>query len=77
VPVLCSLDWARPYVVRYTVDTKEHNGWYYYITLWAIAPSYRDEVIITGHQWTDPMSYGSIQAEGSPAKSVGTNLCGV
>lgn len=27
-------------VVRYTVDTKKHDGWYYYKSLWAIAPSY-------------------------------------
>jgi hypothetical protein len=26
-------------VARYTVDTREHEGWYYYKTLWAIAPS--------------------------------------
>lgn len=25
-------------VVRYTEDTKQHAGWYYYKTLWAIAP---------------------------------------
>ena len=35
-------------VVRYTVDTKEHDGWYYYKTLWAIAPSYTGKVVITG-----------------------------
>ena len=27
-------------VVRYTVDTQKHGGWYYYKTLWAIAPGY-------------------------------------
>ena len=37
-------------VVRYTVDTKEHDGWYYYKTLWAIAPSYTGHVVITGDQ---------------------------
>jgi hypothetical protein len=37
-------------VVRYTVDTKEHRGWYYYKTLWAIAPSYTGSVVITGKQ---------------------------
>jgi hypothetical protein len=37
-------------VVRYTVDTKAHNGWYYYKTLWAIAPSYTGSVVITGKE---------------------------
>lgn len=37
-------------VVRYKVDTKEHDGWYYYKTLWAIAPSYTGNVVITGEQ---------------------------
>ena len=35
-------------VVRYTVDTKKHGGWYYYKTLWAIAPGYTGSVVITG-----------------------------
>jgi len=37
-------------VVRYTVDTMRHDGWYYYKTLWAIAPTYAGEVVITGRQ---------------------------
>jgi hypothetical protein len=37
-------------VIRYTVDTKKHDGWYYYKTLWAIAPSYTGSVAITGRQ---------------------------
>ena len=37
-------------VVRYTVDTRRHDGWYYYKTLWAIAPTYAGEVVITGKQ---------------------------
>ncbi len=37
-------------VVRYTVDTRSHDGWYYYKTLWAIAPTYAGEVVITGKQ---------------------------
>jgi hypothetical protein len=28
-------------VVRYTVDTRRHDGWYYYKTLWAISPTSR------------------------------------
>jgi hypothetical protein len=35
-------------VVRYTVDTQKHGGWYYYKTLWAIAPGYKGSVVITG-----------------------------
>jgi hypothetical protein len=37
-------------VVRYTVDTKKHDGWYCYKTLWAIAPSYTGSVVISGQQ---------------------------
>lgn len=37
-------------VVRYTVDTRRHDGWYYYKTLWAISPTYAGEVAITGKQ---------------------------
>jgi hypothetical protein len=37
-------------VVRYKVDTRSHNGWHYYKTLWAIAPSYAGGVVITGKQ---------------------------
>jgi hypothetical protein len=37
-------------VVRYTVDTRSHDGWHYYKTLWAIAPTYAGKVVITGTQ---------------------------
>jgi hypothetical protein len=37
-------------VVRYTVDTRSHDGWYYYKTLWAIVPAYAGGVVITGSQ---------------------------
>ena len=37
-------------VVRYTVDTRSHAGWHYYKTLWAIAPTYAGEVVVTGKQ---------------------------
>jgi hypothetical protein len=37
-------------VVRYTVDTRRHQGWYYYKTLWAIAPTYAGGVVISGRQ---------------------------
>jgi len=41
-------------VVRYTVDTRRRDGWYYYKTLWAIAPTYAEEVVITGNQIRGP-----------------------
>jgi hypothetical protein len=47
-PVVVGL--GTPGVVRYTVDTREHDGWYYYKTLWGIAPTYAGEVKIEGHQ---------------------------
>lgn len=47
-PVFVGLGTAD--VVRHTVDTKAHKGWYYYKTLWAIAPKYRGAVTVTGFQ---------------------------
>jgi hypothetical protein len=41
-------------IVRYTVDTRRHDGWYYYKTLWAIAPSYGESVVITGQELRGP-----------------------
>jgi hypothetical protein len=46
--VFVGLGTAR--VVRYTEDTREHEGWYYYKTLWAISPRYEGAVIVTGEQ---------------------------
>jgi hypothetical protein len=40
--------------VRYREDTREHQGWYYYKTLWAVAPEYVGPVTITGHQLDGP-----------------------
>jgi hypothetical protein len=37
-------------VVRYSQGTREHDGWYYYKTLWAIASDYGGEVTVTGHE---------------------------
>jgi hypothetical protein len=34
--------------VHYTVDTQKQGGWYYYKTLWAVAPGYKGSVVITG-----------------------------
>jgi hypothetical protein len=41
-------------IVRYTVDTRRHDGWYYYKTLWAIAPPYGGSVVITGRELRGP-----------------------
>jgi hypothetical protein len=30
------------------VDTQKQGGWYYYKTLWAVAPGYKGSVVITG-----------------------------
>jgi hypothetical protein len=49
-------------VVRYTVDTRSHDGWHYYKTLWAIAPTYAGEVGITGKQ-----IHGSTELRFNPA----------
>ena len=37
-------------IIRYTVDTRSHDGWHYYKTLWAIAPTYGGSVVITGKE---------------------------
>jgi hypothetical protein len=51
-PVFVGL--GTPGVVRYSEDTRQHEGWYYYKTLWAISPEYRGEATITGHQVDGP-----------------------
>ena len=47
-PVFVGLGTAD--VVRYTVDTREHDRWHYFKTLWAISPTYQGAVIVTGQQ---------------------------
>ena len=47
-PVFVGL--GTPNVVRFTVDTKQHDGWHYYKTLWAISPKYEGAVKVTGEQ---------------------------
>jgi hypothetical protein len=37
-------------VVHYAVDTRQHRGWYYYKTLWAVSPAYAGAVTVTGVQ---------------------------
>jgi hypothetical protein len=36
--------------VHYTEDGLHDHGWYYYKTLWAVAPSYHGSIRVTGHQ---------------------------
>jgi hypothetical protein len=36
--------------VHYMADGREDDGWYYYKSLWAVAPTYRGLVTITGRQ---------------------------
>jgi hypothetical protein len=47
--------------VRYREDTMEHDGWYYYKTLWAVAPEYGGPVTIAGHQvdGPNPLMFGT------------------
>lgn len=40
--------------VRYTEDNRQHDGWYYHKTLWAVAPEYEGSLSITGHQLDGP-----------------------
>jgi hypothetical protein len=47
-PVFVGLGTAG--AVHYTEDTREHRGWYYNKTLWAISPRYQGAVIVTGEQ---------------------------
>lgn len=44
-PVFVGLGTAD--IVRYTEDTREHIGWYYDKTLWAISPEYKGAVTVT------------------------------
>jgi hypothetical protein len=41
---------GSPGVVHYTEDNREHAGWYYHKSLWAISPDYDGPVTVTGHQ---------------------------
>jgi hypothetical protein len=57
-------------VVRYTVDTKKHDGWYYYKTLWAIAPNYIGSVAITGKQIGGPNELRFNAGAGFPGRKL-------
>jgi hypothetical protein len=37
-------------IVHYTADRREEEGWHYYKSLWAVAPTYRGPVTITGRE---------------------------
>jgi hypothetical protein len=47
-PVFVGL--GAPRAVHYTEDAQEDEGWFYYKTLWAIAPEYMGTVRITGRE---------------------------
>ena len=55
-------------VVRYTEDTQEHGGWYYYKTLWAIAPRYTGSVVITGSAIGNPSALLRFSGGGFPGQ---------
>jgi hypothetical protein len=50
-PVFVGLGTAG--VVHYREEIR-HRGWWYYKTLWAIAPDYDGSVVITGYQVNGP-----------------------
>jgi hypothetical protein len=41
-------------IILYTLDSQQHEGWYYYKTLWAVAPQYTGKVVISGEQIGGP-----------------------
>jgi hypothetical protein len=51
-PVYISLGTAG--VVHYTEDNREHAGWYYHKSLWAVSPDYDGPVTVTGRQANGP-----------------------
>jgi hypothetical protein len=61
---------GTPDIVRYTEDTRKHKGWYYYKTLWAIAPEYGGEVTITGHEIGGPNELRFNAASGFPGEKL-------
>jgi hypothetical protein len=56
--------------VRYSVDTRKHDDWYYYKTLWAISPRYQGEVTVTGHQLDGSHDLRFNPAAGFPGKKL-------
>jgi hypothetical protein len=67
-PVFVGLGTAG--VVRYTVDAREHEGWYYNKTLWAISPRYQGEVTISGEQLDGPEELRFNPAAGFPGEKL-------
>jgi hypothetical protein len=62
-PVFVGLGTAG--VVRYAAALNDH-GWYYYKTLWSVAPAYRGPVRVTGHQINGPNRLLFSAASGFP-----------
>lgn len=56
-------------IVLYTLDSKSHKGWYYNKTLWAVAPRYTGEVVITGEQIDGPARVRFNLNSGFPGKN--------
>ena len=67
-PVFVGL--GAPDIVHYTVDTKKHNGWYYYKTLWAIDSEYGGAVTISGNQTEGPNELRFNAASGFPGEKL-------
>ena len=63
---------GTPAIVRYTEGTREHEGWYYNKTLWAISPDYRGPVTVTGGQLNGSDEVGFNAASGFPGEKLST-----
>ena len=55
-------------VILHTLDARQHKGWYYNKTLWAVGPSYTGEVTITGEQIDGPNRLRFNSNTGFPGK---------
>lgn len=67
-PVFVGL--GTPNILRYTEDAREHDGWYYNKTLWAISPRYSGAVTVTGHQLNGHNELRFNAASGFPGKKL-------
>jgi hypothetical protein len=57
-------------VVHYMADAREDDGWYYNKSLWAVAPTYRGLVTITGRQVDGVQSLRFNAGAGFPGQKV-------
>ena len=57
-------------MVRYTVDSRDHNGWHYNKTLWAISPTYQGVVVVTGQELDGSNELRFNPAAGFPGKKL-------